>query len=373
MTNKHLWLGFLLTSLLVLSACANDGLYENGAVKTYKIGVITALTGSSGEMGQEQKRVLEYRVDELNKINNYQIELVFYDGQCEVGAAAAAMKALVEKERVPFVIGGLCTTATFAAVPVTADKKSILLSATVSNQHLEGLSPNAFSLAFPESALVREIAAELGKYKKVATLSETVEDSALLEQDLDSLISGEYKDIDIVFSERFDPESTELDELVAKMKDSGADAVFLNPNSERSALSLLQAIDRAGLKTVLIGQDAFDRPNVLSALPDSSEDMLIIQTPRISDNTFIAYKAKMEEVGQFTHLNDYQIAATLDALDLLSKLVSENAGDVESVQKALSTGTFGGRIGKIYFGGKAFSVNKQVMREKIKNRQLVAE
>lgn len=373
MSKKLLWLAVLMTSLLVLSSCSNDTTGGYGSGKTYQIGVITALTGSSGEMGQEQKRILDYRVNEWNESSENQIELVYHDGQCEVGAASAAMKTLVEKEHVAFVIGGLCATATFAAVPVTQDQQSIMISATVSNPHLEGLSPNAFSLAFPESDLVREIAGELGKYKKVATLSELGDSSAMLEQDLDDLLAGEYKELAVVYDERFDEEKTELDEYVSAIKDSGADVVFLNPSSEASALAMLQAIDRVGLKIALIGQDTFNRKAVLSSLPASAEGMLIIRPPKVSDASFAPYKAEMEETGLFTHLNDHQIAATLDAIDLLGKLVAENAGDVESVQKALSTGTFSGRTGKIHFGGKAFADNSGALREKIKDNQPVAE
>ena len=373
MSKRLLLPALLLTSLLILSACASDGPGGNGNQKTYKIGVITALTGGSGEMGQEQKRVLEFRANELNSINNYQIELVFHDGQCEVGAAAATMKKLTKEEGVPFVIGGLCTEATFAAVPVTEDKQSILLSATVNNEHLEGLSPNAFTLAFPESALARAVADELQKYHKVATLSEIAENSGLLEKVLDDLLFAEYPEIPMVYDERFEPGATNLDELITKLKDTGADVVFLNPDSEASALAVLQAIDRAGLKIAMIGQTVFTRPDVLVQMPESAEGMLIIQPPRIADEKFADYKAKIETTGQFKLLDDYQIAATLDALDLLAKLVSENAGDVESVQKALSTGTFSGFVGKIHFGGKAFSANSQVSRQKIENRRLVAE
>ncbi len=374
MFNKSSISALLLVGVLFLSACSDSSPDSKKLGKVYKIGVITPLSGEFAPFGLEQKNVLDYRVKEINDKNDFQVELVYQDGQCEVGAAAESMRKLVEDEKIQYVIGGLCSAATFAAAPYTKEKKVILLSATTSNSSLEGTSPRTMSLSYPVSLINEATARELAKYKIIATLSEKSLDSTTYEEDLDNLLYSQYKDLKIAVDEKVPPETKDFDEIMAKIKSSGAEILWLNPSTHEMALNMLKAVEKANLKIQLLGEASYNDPDVLSRAPQVVNGMIILDSPVVADAKFIDYRNQlMAEKGPMERINVFYTAATIDALDLLVKLISENNGDFDSIEKALTTGSFTGNIGKIYFGGKAFVQGLQVQKLLVKDNQAVHE
>jgi branched-chain amino acid transport system substrate-binding protein len=371
---KKIISGILLSaSFFALSGCEEGGDRAGQTPsKTYQIGVITSLTGPTAASGQQQKNILDFHVAELNKKNPFKVELVYQDGQCDAGAAEEAMKKLAEEQKIKFVIGGLCSSATFGAASYAKGKEILLVSAFTSNQKLSEAGPGVFSLSYTDELLPEAIVQELMTYGKVATLSEKADDSTALEKSVDDLIFSKYKDkLVLAADEKFDRESTDFSEQLKKIRSSGAKALWLDPSSSTSALALLQALNNTDLKIKLIGQFAYNTPEIAAKVPALINEMLIIDYPRVKDPEFAKYRKQIiTEMGPLNDMNVYYTAATVDALDVLVKLISENGGDFNSVQKALSTGTFSGHIGKIYFGGKAFLQDLKPLRLEVKEGQM---
>jgi branched-chain amino acid transport system substrate-binding protein len=364
-------------SIFLLSGCSEVDVAgeRNGAdEKVYRIGFITAMTGSEGEFGQQQKAVLDYRLDELNAKNNFKMEMSSEDGECDVSVANAALRKHIDQNKLQFVIGGHCSAATFGIASLANEYDVILLSASTFNDDLEGVSPNMMSLSYRESGLVNEISKELLNYNKVAILYEEGGETESLGKNLTNLILTSNEEAKLLVNSAFPRESTDFGALIQKVRDAKAEVLFLNPASEQSAMALLDAIQQANLDVKLIGQFTYNNPVIIESAPQSIEGMLVIDNPTATKSGFAEYKQKMQSsVGRLDALGDYYTASTLDALDLYAKLISENNGDFASVQKALSTGTFTGNIGRISFNGKTFVEGPKLQRKVVKNGELVSQ
>lgn len=361
MLKKYLSIALLLMGIFSISGCAGGGT-SNTEVKTYKIGVITSLTGTQAELGQEQKKILDYRLEDINRNGKYKIELVYEDGQCDI-AAAEAMRQLLQ-ENLKFVIGGVCAAATFAAAPVANGNDMVLLSATTANEDLEGKNPHVLSLSYPEKIAAIAVADELLKYKKFATLSEKTDEAGNLEKMLDDYLYAEKKDSGMVYDQKFERGAVDFASQIKQIQQSGAEALFLNPSSKESSDALLKALDQAKFSGKLIGQFSYDNANLVEEAPAIVNGMVVIDNPTVNSAEFEKYKQQIINAkGDLPQMSDYYIASTMDALDILSKLVAENDGDFFSVLNALDTGTFTGYIGKIHFGGKTFVEGSKARRQ----------
>lgn len=372
---------FSLLIVLSLSGCGETGTVSTNLqpsqkdqieVKSYKIGFIGPLSGNAASYGVEMQRILDYRLAEINKENQkngYKIELDYEDGKCDEEVATSAFEKLTNIDNVKFIIGGFCSSESFAIAPMLQDKGVIAISAASSNPDIEGKSSNLFSISYSDALVGRGLADELGKYKKVALISEQSDFNDGIKKVVEQTLKDRFPQAEIVANEDFPKGETNFINQLEKIKNSGAEVLLLNPNPGITAENLLKQIGEIkNWEIKLISQVAYNGSDALKNASKVAENMILIDAPEINSTAFIKYRNKIiSEKGPLDNLSTYYTASTLDALDLFSKLIAQYKGDPMQIQKALSTGTFEGNIGTITFGGKSFTqgikISKFVIRD----------
>jgi branched-chain amino acid transport system substrate-binding protein len=138
---KSLWL-----SLVVLVSC--KGGQQQEAANTFKIGVITSLTGSAAAFGQAHKNGYAIAVAELNAkggILGKPIELDYYDDQSKPDQAVQGVAKLVDHDHVPLILGAYSSESTRAIVPAVTQKQVPLIMPTATADNvMESGSPWVF-------------------------------------------------------------------------------------------------------------------------------------------------------------------------------------------------------------------------------------
>src|SRR5262245_63377150 len=114
-------LGSLVTSL-ALAACggSSTGSSTTSGPSTFKIGVITSLTGPAAAFGQAHKNGYTIALDELNArggVLGKKIELVYYDDRSKPDQAVQGVNKLVDQDHVPIILGAYSSENTRAIVP----------------------------------------------------------------------------------------------------------------------------------------------------------------------------------------------------------------------------------------------------------------
>lgn len=330
-------------------------------LKTIKIGAILPMSGSASAYGVEGMRVLAYRVNDLNsqsEKNGYKVEILYEDGQCEEKVAAAALKKLVDTEGVRFILGGGCSSESLGIAPLLIEKGAVALTSTSSSPDIEGKSVNLFSLSYSDALVGDQIAAQLAKFNKVALITEQNDYSRALKTVVEKVLKTKYPAVKIVANVEFPIGTTDFKTFLEKLKNSGADAVFLNPNVGLTAESLLKEIlGMKEWKPQFVSHFAYLNDKTLSVAPKAAEGMIVVDAPSIVDPKFVEYKDKIIAAnGTLDHLGSFYTATTLDAFDIFVRLVVQYDGDASAVQKALSTSAFDSEWGggKFMFGGKTF-------------------
>lgn len=333
---------------------------EAKEVKTYKVGVILPMTGDAAEMGEELKRIIDFRQGEISanadKVG-YKLELVYEDGKCDGGEAATAFQKLTDVDEVKYIIGLLCSSESLGVAPLLEEKGVVAVSATSSDPEIEGKSPNLFTFSYSDNAIGNGIAGELGKYKKVALISEQNDWNQGIKRVVNETLEANYSETEVVVDEDFTKGGTDFRNQLEKIKSSGAEAVLLNPNIGVSAEALLKQIaEISDWEVQFISITSYLGDENRSVAPEAAEGMIIVEAPGVTDSEFLAYKEKIEaSKGSVENLGGYYQAAVLDALNILGDQISKHDGDVEKIVSELSTGTFDGWTGdNLTFGGKSF-------------------
>src|SRR4051794_24844994 len=221
-----------LLRLTAVATLATGAAMGASAEDTVKIGVIEPLTGSVAYNGQAYVSGAKLAVERRNAAGGVlgrKIELVIEDGQCRPANSVNAAEKLIQRDKVVALSGAFCSSATAAVMPVAENNKIPLVTGVSSNAELTEKGNKWFFRATETDALLArsfaKILVDQLKLKKVAYIG--VNDDwgrggvAEFERQMTAL------DATTVMKEFFDHGTTDFYTLMAKLRSSGADGVFV--------------------------------------------------------------------------------------------------------------------------------------------------
>jgi branched-chain amino acid transport system substrate-binding protein len=111
-------------------ACGRGQTAASSSSTTFKVGVLLPLTGATAWGGRPAKVAAELAAREVNAdhlAGPYHLELIPADGACDPRVSYAAADKLINQDRVQFLIGEWCSSASIAAAQVANDAKVPML------------------------------------------------------------------------------------------------------------------------------------------------------------------------------------------------------------------------------------------------------
>ena len=327
--------------------CPGNGEKTSDETATLKIGGIGPTTGGAAIYGQAVKNAAELAVNEINAnggINGMQVEFMWQDDEHNAEKSVNAYNTLMDKGMQ--VLVGTVTSAPCIAVVAEAEEDNVFLL-TPSGSAVAAIdAPNAFRVCFSDPG--QGIGA--ADYIKNNNVGSKV---AVIYNVSDPYSNGIYEKfaaqastigLEIVTAEAFTNDSaTDFSVQIQKVKDSGADLLFLPIYYEAAALILDQA-NTAGLDVKYFGCDGLD--GVIGQLGDKASlaEGVMLLTPFAADATdaktvafTAAYKAAYNEIPNQFAADAYDAVyivkaaieaagitdASIDASDLCDAIVAQ--------------------------------------------------
>ena len=324
---------FAVVSMAVMMTAAMAGC--GGGDKTegsneFVIGGIGPTTGAAATYGEAVKNGAELAVKEINEaggINGYQVRFEWQDDEHDAEKSVNAYNTLKDKG-MQMLMGTVTSAPCTAVVAKTAEDNMFQL--TPSGSAVESIKgDHAFRVCFsdPNQGIASaDYLAEKFAGKTVAAIynSSDVYSSGIYEK---FSAQAQEKGVKIVTAQAFTKDSAQdFTVQLQKVKESGADVVFLPIYYQEAALILTQA-DKMGLDVTWFGCDGLDGVIQQLGSDASLAEGVMLLTPFVADaedektQTFTAaYKAA------YNDLVPTQFAA--DAYDAMYviKAAAEKAG-----------------------------------------------
>lgn len=246
-----------------LAACGSGGGSSEGDpdATTFKIGGIGPTTGNNAIYGTAVQNGIQLAVDEINAdggINGYQIEYQFEDDQSDSEKSVNAYNTLKDWG-MQMLVGTVTSTPCVAVVEEThADN---MFQLTPSATTVEAIQyDNAFRMCFSDPSqgtVSADYIAENGLASKIGIIYDSSDTySTGIYQNFAT--EAEAKGLEIVAAEAFTADSnTDFSVQIQKVKDAGAELVFLPIYYQQASLILAQA-ERAGFTPAWFGVDGMD-------------------------------------------------------------------------------------------------------------------
>jgi branched-chain amino acid transport system substrate-binding protein len=141
----HRFFAAVLVCFLGLLACG-----KGEKQQTFRVGVITSLTGSNAAFGQAHKNGYAIALAELNArggLLGKPVELDYYDDQSRPDQAVQGVSKLVDQDHVPVILGAYSSESTRAVVPVVTQKQvPLVIPTAVADNVMESGSPWVFRI-----------------------------------------------------------------------------------------------------------------------------------------------------------------------------------------------------------------------------------
>lgn len=281
-----------LLSFSVLTACGSKDTDTN----TLVIGGIGPLTGAAAVYGINVKNGAQIAVDEINAaggVNGYKLELKFQDDEHDPEKSVNAYNKLVD-DGMQLLMGTVTSAPCVAVAAVAKDDNMFLL--TPSGSAVECVaSPNAFRICFSDPDQGIASADYIADHKLASKIAVFYNVSDVYSNGIYEKFAAEAaaKDLEIVTAQAFTKDSaTDFSVQIQKIKESGADLVFLPIYYEEAALFLEQA-STADLGVTYFGCDGLDGlTNQLGDKASLAEGVMLL-TPFVADS-------KEEKSAKFT-------------------------------------------------------------------------
>src|SRR3954471_23881167 len=133
------------------------------AQEKLKIGVLTTLSGPAATLGTQQRNGFQLAVKTLGgKLGGREVEMLIQDDELKPDVAVGKAKALVERDKVDFVVGPIFSNILGAMMKPVVDGGAILISPNAGTSSFAGkeCNPNLFVTSY-QNDQVHEV---LGKY-----------------------------------------------------------------------------------------------------------------------------------------------------------------------------------------------------------------
>ena len=262
------------TMVFSMTAMADD---------TFKIGVIGPMTGDYAQYGTGVYNAAKIAVDEINAnggFNGYQVEILDAgDDQGDPEKAVNAYNDLLDKGMQ--MLCGTVTSGACIAVGAEAAESTFLFTPSATAVDSITAGDNEFRMCFTDpmqGTKSAEYISENGLATKVATLYDSMADYNSGVHDAFVAACDEYG-LELVDDEAYTTDNnTDFSVQLGKIKDSGAELLFLPNYYSDNALILQQAHD-LGMDIKIFGVDGMDGILSVENFDTSLAEGVMLLTP----------------------------------------------------------------------------------------------
>src|SRR5665647_3009577 len=312
------------------------------AEDTVKMGLVAAMSGQSAKSGEAIVRGLSLAIDEINAkggLLGKKVELVVRDDESNPAKGVIAARELVQREKVVAYFGGIDTPVSMAIVPFANQAKVPFIGVWAAGTPItrNGAAENyVFRVsavdALVDIALVDYAAKKYGAKKPGMILINNPWGESN-EAGLKSAL--EAKKMPYAGIEKFETGDVDLVPQLTRLKDAGADALFMVANVAPSA-QVVKSLDRMGWNVPVVSHWGPAGGRFTELAGPSAEKVHFIQTFSFSGNTSAKSVAVLEA------LKKKYLLQRLEHSDRLGAGVAGEAEGLDEVDLLRArTGEFG--------------------------------
>lgn len=331
------------------------------AAETVQIGIVSATSGPLAAPGKFQLNGFKLAAEEINKGGGfqvggktYEVRLKIYDTRCNPTEGASAMQRLTTVDRVPVVLGELCSNVALTESVIAQDNKTpFILTVPTAEKVTEQGNQYLFRVNAHNGQLTVFLADYVSQqgWSPVSYIAWNNDTGRGGVKGMQKLLAGSIKSGYVGY---FNVGEVDFSSHISNIRAEGAQAVVLFMDEEPGSLAIKQ-IRNAGLDINLVGTLAMGSNRFLKRL-DADKLKGMVQyanfppnadVPRIKKFSAL-YRAKYGEESHGFAAQSYDgLFVAVEAMK-----AAGSVSDGTAIRDALRRTDYDGVIGKIKFDAK---------------------
>lgn len=345
----------LLIAAFVLSACSSGG------GNTIKVGLLAPLSGAVPTFGISTQEGVELAIKEWNDkggVNGKKIELVVADSQCSADPAVNAVNKLIDQDKVSFVVGEVCSSASIPVSQITNAKKVLQISPTSTNPAVTvdqdgNVKPYTFRACYDDN-FQGVVMAKFAMDKGFTTAFITYDQGNDYTVGLANAFESAWTSMGgtVVGKETYTKNDTDFSAILTKVAEAKPDVLWVGDYYNIVNLIGAQAKDK-GVTAAMMGGDGWDSSDLDVAAAEggfySNHYDPADQRPIVQD-WITKYGAAYKNDQGEPKVPDALATLAYDATNmLLTSIQNAQSEDVDKVAAAMAALQFDGVSGSISF------------------------
>ena len=296
-------------------------------------------------------------------------------GSAKGATAATAASKLTEVDGLKYILGGHCSTESLSILPIVEAKGAFMLAGATSSDKFPGTNKKAFRTTTPTPPVMAE-EARLAYANEARTASILYEqkdypegNARYVKTDFTGL-GGEVKSY-----ESFQPGTTDFSTQLLKIKQLGADAMFLFVQGPDTAALIIKQIDEAGLKqkiySDLIVVSAVTYEKTGGKLPSDAYSVSVHADVENNPRTKGFMDRYTSRFGQAA-LDPMFATESYDSVKIVAELIKYCGDDTDCARVRMTSKKWDGVTGGFTFGEDG-NPNAHIAKIHVVNGKVVAE
>ncbi|HBH29861.1 MAG: branched-chain amino acid ABC transporter substrate-binding protein [Desulfofustis sp. PB-SRB1] len=338
---------------------------------TIKIGVAGPHSGDLASYGLPSVNAAKLVAEEINAaggINGKMIELLIEDTVCKPEIATNTATKLVS-DGAQMVLGGICSGATKAALPIYLDAGILVMSPSATNPPLtqSGDYPNFFRTIAPDDAQAQldvDFAINNLGLSKIAVIHDKQDYGKGFAEFAKKFIEESGK-AEVVLFEGITPNAIDYSAIVQKIKRSGADSVIYG-GYHPEASKIVTTMKKKKVDAVFISDDGVQAQTFIDVAGDAAEGVYA-SGPKDTSTNPLAKKAIEQHKEKYgTGPGQFFDNAYSAMLAMTNAYAKAGSADLDALKKVLQSESVDTPVGSISFDerGDAIGVGFSVYQVK---------
>lgn len=299
-------------------------------VEPIKIGVASLLSGDFAVLGENIRDTALLAVEEINQnggVGGRPVELVVEDSKVDGKSGLSAVSKLINVDRVKYIIGGMSNNGTIAAAPLANKDKVIIMTPVTGGKNVDDAGEYIFRTANSDLLAGVDLARAMSQmgYIKVGTVTEITEYTLDIKKSFKT--EAQKLGMQIVIEEDFQPNTSDFRTVVAKMKESGVQAVLVASQTGIGGAHFLVQARQQGFNVPIFSDFTFISNVEAKKIVGDFEGVYFADPDYDVENPVLkSFFEKYEKRYGRSPAIPFHSAATYDAIQLIVKGIN-NVGD----------------------------------------------
>lgn len=354
------------------------------AQEAYKIGLVSPLSGANARYGAFANKGANLAAKEINATGGVlgkRIEFVSGDSQCVPAEGVSATKRMISFDKLPIIIGDICSSVTLAMQPLVEEASVLLVNAASSNPAITyKAGVGGFKWSFrnyptdeSRAAIVLEHAVKNRSLKNFAVLS-VDSDYGRGAITFTKKYLPRYPDARIVSEDYYKDSETDFRPVLSKIKSNGTQAIIMYGQADTTPIIARQMLEMglAG-KVMLVGNGEFNTAKTIAAAPSVMNGSIeaaawLPEWTSARSQKFVeeykkAYAGEMPNNHAYTHWETTHLIATA--------IKAANSLKNDDIRVALSRIKYDSAMGAMTFDDHNQAILPMVLLEVVDGKPVI--